>query len=574
MGVVAQERDWYPWDAVVASRAVLTAAQGLGARFHQAVSPRGAARSRGWRVVATAAGCGDLVKAVWLSRDPKPRIALRWLADAGDLALWCLAAGDDADTSEDAVIPGAALAVEAAARWGLPGAVVPLANAAVAAYVRGRRGHRLRLEQFSWQVMGTVGGLSLRLLAERRRRRLEAHLAAEREARLRRAELAGFHDVIVENEGALDLLQRALTLIELAAPGGEGLGSFAGAVKAAVAETARGQAAYLGDVLSAWQAEHNRRPDLAGLVQLDLGPGEGLLLLSQSQVDQLYARLDQLDLSGALAVGHEPQRMPFGACRLKVGEHDLYLDATEGMPRWVFDATPVAFLMGLGWLAQPAGAHREAVPWSVTAPPMLGFLAAALSWARREDSNRSVPPAASVAVSGLITFGYTVAATRTMRHPHSAEGISRFPWVMALQGYELIRGIPSEESGTRTRTFGLFGTAAIVAAGWWGSPEPRSGRALVAELGWVVAFDTYTWRLRRAMVESASHLTTTLAAQDDRLIAQAHRRGRDRASELMAEALDAARLELSERAAKLEPDVAAEAERRLERVSTVLRQTS
>lgn len=549
---------------------MLTAAQGIGARFHQAVSPRGAARTGAWRAVAVISGAGDLAKAMALSRDRQPRIALRWLADAADLALWCSAAGDDSDTSEDAVIPGAALAVEAAARWGAPGAVVPLANAAVAAFVRRRRGHRLRLEQFSWQAMGTIGGLSLRRLAERRRLQLEAHLAVERGARLRRAELAGFHDAIVENEGAVDLLQRALTLIELAAPGGQRLGSFAGAVKAAVAETARGQAAYLGDALSAWQAEHNRRPDLTGLVQLSYGPAEGLLLLGPSQVDQLYQRLDRLDLSGTVTVDHEPQRAPFGACRLRVGVQELYLDATEGVPRWVFDATPVGFLMDLGWLAQPAGAHREAVPWSVTVPPMLASLAAALYWARREDSNRSIKPAASVAVSGLITVGYTVAANKTMRHPHTADGASRFPWVMALQGYELIRGIPSEESGARTRVLGLLGTAVIVVAGWHGSPRPRSGRALVAELGWVLAFDAYTRRLRLAMVDSASELTRSMTAQDEKLVAEAHRRGRGRAQELMEGALEAARKELSERSAQLEPDVAEEAERRLQHVTTAL----
>lgn len=121
-----------------------------------------------------------------------------------------------------------------------------------------------------------------------------------------------------------------------------------------------------------------------------------------------------------------------------------------------------------------------------------------------------------------------------------------------------------------TTALGWAGTAAIIFAGWRASPRPRSFRALVAELGWIASFDAYAWRLRRAMLDSAARLTAAMADKDEKLIAEAHRRGRDRAFELIANSLSAARQRLRESAAKLAPDVAEEAHRRLGLVASAL----
>ncbi|HEV2369371.1 MAG TPA: hypothetical protein VGR90_05815, partial [Acidimicrobiales bacterium] len=474
MRPAVQERGWDPWQPMFAARAVLTVAEGIGSRFHQVVSPRGAARTWPWRAAAGAGAVVDLAKAVWFGGDKRLRLPTRLALDAADLALWCLAAEDDADTSEDAVIPGVALAAGAGARLGPGGLVVPAVNAAVAAAVRSRRGHQLRLEQFSWQVMGVVGGWCVRMLAARRRDRLERQQDLENEARTQRAELAGFHDLIVEHEGAVDLLQRANALIELSAPGGRRL-SFEGTVKAAAAEAARGQATYLADALAAWERRHNLRRELAGVVLLQLAEGAGTQLLSHAQVTALHGALDALPLGGTVAVDvvrAQPEDPPFMERRLTVGQWPVRLPG-EGAPRrWVFDATPVAFLLDLGWLSQPTGAQREAVPWKATIGPLAATVGAALWSARREDANRSIPPLASVAASGAITLVYTAAATRTMRNPHTDDGVSRFPWVMALQGYELVRGINTEEAPPAARALGWAAMAAIVATGWRLSPPP------------------------------------------------------------------------------------------------------
>lgn len=572
MGVAGQGNDWHPWDAVVASDATLSAAESLGARFHQVVSPRGAARTRGWRVVAVVQAVTDVARAAWLAGDPGFKLWPRLATDLADLALWCAAAEDDWDSSEDAVVPGVALAAGAAARYGAAGAVVPVANAVVGAAVRAARGHRLRLEQFSWQAMGTIGGWCLRGLAQRRRALMDRRWAAEREAQLQRAEVAGFHDLIVEHEGAVDLLQRAAVLIDLGSPGAE-VRSFMGAVKAAAAEAARNRASYLGDALAAWQRAHNLRPELAGMVHLDLAAGAGTVLLSSSQVAALHAGLDAAGLVGTVPIDiarDASMDRPFAARRLFLGTRVLNLPGEGDTRRWIFDATPVAFLMDLGWLAQPTGSHREAVPWAATIGPMAGALGAALWSARREETNRSVSPLAAVAISGAITLAYTVSATRTMRYSHTDAGISRFPWVMAIQGYELVRRISAEESGALVRGFGLVGTAAIMAIGWHLSPNPRSARALVAEFGWVVAFNAYARRLRRAMVESGTQLGAIVAAENESLEAEAYARGRQRAIRVIDEALDTARSDLERRGAELEWDVRAEAGRRLEEVAAAL----
>ena len=570
---VGQGVDWRPWDAMVASRAVLTAVQGLGSRFHQVVSPRGAAQRRSWRLAALAGAIVDIGKAAWLARDQRFRLAPRLALDAADLAVWCLAAGDDADTSEDAVIPGVPLAAEAGARWGPAGLVVPAVNAAVAAAVRSRRGHRLRLEQFSWQLMGTFGGWGVQLFARRRKALVDQQHGAELSARLRQSEMAGLHDAIVEHEGAIDLLQRATTLIDLSLPQARSR-NFAGAVKAAAADVARGQATYLGDALSVWQARQNLRPDLAGIVSIELVPPQaGTLLLSESQASTLLARIGDISPVGTvhveLADGDRAVAQPFGAHRFLVNGQAIDVPPETAATRWVFDATPMAFLMNLGWLAQPTGSHREAVPWSATLPPMAATLAAGLWSARRIEQNRSISPERTVALSAAITLGYTIAANATMHHSHTESGVPRYPWVMALQGYELLRGVSAEELTPVARWTGLLGTALILTTGWWFSPQPRSARALAAELGWVIGFDVYTARLRQATVEAGQRLSTAVAAQDDDLVADAYRRGRDRAQAIIQAALASARDDLGA-ATQLDEDVRAEARRRLDQVAAAL----
>jgi hypothetical protein len=125
-----------PYRAMVDARAMGTLAEGLGSRFHQTLSPRGAAQTRGWRWAALGCAALDVAKAYKLTRNDRFNLTARLLLDSADLALWCTGARDDTHTSEDSVIPGVALATEAGARLGVGGLIVPALNAAVAAAVR------------------------------------------------------------------------------------------------------------------------------------------------------------------------------------------------------------------------------------------------------------------------------------------------------------------------------------------------------------------------------------------------------------------------------------------------------
>jgi hypothetical protein len=499
--------------------------------------------------------------------------------DAADLAVWCLAARDDTDTSEDAVIPGVALAAEAGSRLGPAGFVVPLVNACVAGTVRRRRGHELRLEQFTWQLMGTTGGWMLTVFARRRRAAVEREHDRDLRALLQGARLAGLHDVVMTNEGAIDVLQRATALVDLTGPGGRRR-DFAGAFKADIADAVRARATYLRDALLVWQTRHNLQPDLRRAVSIELVPEAGTVLLGAEQVLQLHAALDGADLSGrvpvALADPAEAAR-PHGDRDLVVGGTRVALPSAAVERMWRFDAIPTAFLMNIGWLLQPTGRHREAVRWPATALPLTMSIGATFWSARRADRDGVASPRIALGLAFGSTIAYTVAASRSMRNPHARVGdasdpklVSRFPWTLSLQGYELVRSIVAADLDAPERAWAAAASAVIVVTGWRLAPAPRSARALAAELAWVAATVIGARQLREAIAGQADELAAAVGADDERATREAYREGRARAQATIAAAVDDARRSL-EAAEHLDAELRAEAERRLETARALLR---
>ena len=569
-----------PYSAVVRTRPTLTLVEGLGSRLHQTLSPRGAARSGGWRVIAAASAVVDIGKARWLARDERFAFGARLALDAADLAVWCVAARDDTDTSEDAVIPGVALAAEAGSRLGPAGFVVPVATACVAAAVRRRRGHRLRLEQFTWQVMGVAGGWMLTEFARRRRVALEREHDRDLRAMVQGAQLAGLHDVVMTNEGAIDVLQRATALVDLTGPAGRRR-DFAGAFKADIADAVRAHATYLRDALLVWQTRHNLQPDLRRAARIDLAPDDGTILLMVEQVQRLHAALDAMDVSGVVEVApvdRAESARPYGDRDLRVNGTVLRLPSSVAERMWRFDAIPTAFLMNIGWLLQPTGKHREAVPWSATALPLAMSVGATVWSARRADRDGVASPRVALGVSLVSTVAYTVASSRTMRNPHAPTGdssgaapvASRFPWTLALQGYELVRSIVAVDLDASERFWAGAATAGIVGTGWFLSPPPRSARSLAAELQWVAGTVVGARSLRDAIRDQADALAESVGVDDERLTREAYRRGRVRAHETIARAVAEAASAL-EAAEHLDAPLRAEAERRLAAARSLIR---
>jgi hypothetical protein len=494
------------------------------------------------------------------------------LLDAGDLAVWCCAATDDADTSEDTVIPGVALAAEAGARLGLLGFVVPAVNATVAVAVRSRRGHRLRLEQFSWQLMGVAGGWMLTAFARRRQNTLEREHETDLRARLQGAELAGIHDLVTINEGAIDVLQRATALLDLGASGSQRRRDLAGAFKADVAKAARSHATYLRDALMLWQTGHNSQPQLSRTVSIELAADDGTILLSARQVGRLHAELNRLDPAGRVwvaAADRSQASHPYGDRDLKIDSSIVALPGDTPTRAWTFDAIPTAFLMGIGWLLQPMGKHREAVPFSATVVPLAMTIGAAAWSARHADRHGTATPGVAVGLSFATTVAYTVTATRAMRNPRT-NTVSRFPWTLALQGYELVRSSVSTDLDTGQRRRAATGTAAIIGLGWALTPRPRSVLALAAELQWVVGTVMGARQLQGAIHNCADQLAQKMSEQDDRAIAVAYQRGRASANATIAAALATAGEALTNASRNLDPELRAEAERRLHTAAHLL----
>lgn len=565
-----------PYSAVVRTRSTLTLIEGLGSRLHQIVSPRGAAKTGAWRAAATASAAVDVAKARWLVRDQRFALGGRLALDAADLALWCIAARDDTDTSEDAVIPGVALAAEAGARLGAAGFVVPAVNACVAACVRRRRGHDLRLEQFTWQLMGVAGGAVLTRFARRRRAALEREHDRDLPAMLQTAQLAGLHDVVMINEGAIDVLQRATALVDLGGPAGRRR-DFAGAFKADIADAVRAHATYLRDALMVWQTRHNFQPDLHRAVIVELDPQAGTILLTSEQVQRLHDTLDAMDLSGRVAIAPvdatEAAR-PYGHRNLMVNEAVIALPSAVAERTWRFDAIPTAFLMNICWLLQPTSRQREAVPWSATALPLAMSVGATVWSARRADRDGAASPRLALGLSFASTLTYTIASNLTMRQPYgadasAAEASSRFPWTLALQGYELVRSIVAADLDGPQRSLAAAASVAIVATGWLLAPDPRSARSLAAELQWVAATVIGARHLRHAIRDQADELAASVSADDDRATLAAYRRGRARALATIEAAVTDATRNL-EAAQHLDAELRAEAERRLNAARALL----
>jgi hypothetical protein len=537
----------------------------LGSRLHSAISTRGAAQSAGWRSAAFASIALDLVTASRLRRDRSFHFASRLALDAADLALWCAAAGDDPDTTSDSVIPGVALAAEAGARMGARGLVVPTVNAAVVALVRRRRGHDLRLWQIGWQVMGVFGGIGLSVSAARRRAAVEEAHRRDLEARVQASELAGSHAVMTESDPVADHLQRATALIELG-----GLvprrSSSVSSWKASLAEATRARAAFLADTLLTWQTTHNLHPDLRSMVLMDLAPGVGTVLLTDSQADDLRSQLDLLDLRGkvtvTLADAHEARR-PDGRRDLLLNGRELRLGRPSETLSLLYDAVPTAFVMSTLWFLPPLSDTREAVPFRVAAGPMT-ITAGAAAWsAARANRDGLAPRPASVALSALATGIYTWTSGPAARSPHSPDGASWFPWMLALQGYTLVTEHCGADLDPRLLRLARIGTVAFVAIGLLRSPAPRSLRAAVSELVWPVGIGLWASATARAIRTDAMRRADEIRDHDESSIDSAYVRGRSRIVRYLERELEQAERELRQKAPEMDGDLHEEASRRI-----------
>ena len=555
-------------DSFVNDRAATHVIWRLGSRVHQVLSTRGAAHTPAWRAAAAAGALTDLLGAWYLSKSEEFHLVPRLVLDAADLALWCLAAGDDPDSTSDAVIPAVALAAEAGARLGFGGLVVPATQAVVAWAVRRARGHDPRVWQLGWQIMGVAGGAGLSVSAFRRREAVRAEHERDLEARVQAAELAGAHQLATWADPVADLLLRARALVDLggATPRPTGL---VGAWKAALADATRARSAFLGDTLATWQVVHNLHPDLRTAVRLELESDAGTVLLSPAQADELRDRLDQQGLHGSVAVAlADPveARRPGGRRDLVVGGALVSIGPAVGERSWIYDAVPTAFVMSTLWLLPPLSQTREGVRLPAVIAPIVGT-AAVTAWAVVQAERQGlVPRRPAVVASGLATLAYTVGSSLGARSPHSPDGASRFGWMLALQGYLLVTEHAAPELSGRDRTLARLGAGGLVAIGWTLAPAPRSMRSLLSEVVWPVGIGLWAGSTARSIARDAARTAEQVGRRDAEAVTGALEQGRERVRQYLSAELSSSLVALASRESELDADIREEAARRLAEV--------
>lgn len=542
------------------SRYALFIAQRCGTRVNQLISPLW--DDRGFVRHSIPAALLGLDAAVfrWIKRDERLNLAPRLALDAAEVFFTALTAvRDDYDESAIPLVPGCPLAVEAAARMGLPGLVVPLVNGLAFASARRLRGREPKIGLIGWQVAGSVGGLALTSYGRRRRAaELERH-RRELAARIERAETEGRSNIAAGTDALIDAVQRATVLVHLAT--GHDAENRAGTWKAELAHEIRQDYAFLGDVVVAFQSESNAVPDLRAIVQFDIDEAAGAVLLSRDQAAELRDRLSELGLRGR---HHVTARSDRSGTEVTIGDRTIRLALAERDVKLNFDAVPGGFAWSALWLAVANGKTRENVPaWASFGPAALA-LAAVFGLHRdgvRRGSVASRPK--SLAITSVLTIGSTIVQTLTMGNVTGAGGTSRFPFTLSMRGYGLVAVLCWRDLSSRGRS--AAGGVGLLngVIGWLLTPKPRSRREGVADLAWPAQSVALAGSLAAAIDNDAAALAEALRADDYVALDEARERGRVAAEAFARTCVDEARETLRENGPELSPDVLAECERRL-----------
>lgn len=548
---------------LIRTRVPLHLAMRLGTRVNQLVSPFWADRSPVHRATTVALGVVDLAIARRLRSDPRLGLRLRLPLDAAELALaYATAVRDDYDEASVPAVMGCPLAVEAGARLGLKGLVVPAVNLTVGTLVRRARGQRPRTGTMAWQVAATLGGVGIAAYGRRRRRAVVAQHHRNRVALELQAEIEGRHELAVGRHVVLDDIQRATALIDLTLreprrhnPAGEW--------KAELATTTRAAFAYTGDVLSGWQARHNASsPDLRTVVRLHLPPHQAAVVLARSQADALEGALSRAHLRGTVPVEVRGRR---DATEVIVDGRRIVLPVPLGQPRVAFDPVPGAFLWSALWLMVAGAASREHVPRWAAAGPAAAAVAMAVGAHRLGERHGGRAPRPTVTAWSVgLTLASTVLHIRTMRNTHGHGSTSRYPHSLAMRGFALVTVLAWSELDRRHRTATVTAGAAIPALAWHLSPSPRSGRELVAELAWPLQALALGGSLVAAIETDAERLGQELRTEDLQALHDARARGRVDALEFACRSLSEAEADLADNVGDLPRDIATEVRRRLD----------
>ncbi len=543
-------------------RARLNVAMRLASRSHSVLSLGGAARGPLRLAVAGSSAAVDLAMAGHLRRSDRPSTGLHAAVNAVDLATWTLLQTRPGPAQlSTAINSGHPLAVEAGARYGWRAVLVPLGGAVLAEGAARSRGRRSEPAAFAWQLAAVAGGAGLSRYVDRlRTRRLKVHevLAAAESAR---AELAAQNEVAIGVGNVIDEVQRAASLIRMAAdvPG------RAVPWKAELAARTRRTHRYLIDVLLAWQQDHNAgSADLATVVDFVVDPALAPVVLDGAAATRLEDVLSGKGRHGRVRVsgGGSTGGGPSAEIALRIGAERLLLDTGVEPLRLHVDPLPGGFAWLALWLA--AAGPQD----GVGAVACLGPAAVALgltAWSHLAGRHGAPTPAtpAVVASSGLTAFA-AVVQTRRVRTPRDQPDIPRIPMSLGLRGHALVTALAAPRLPAPVLAGAIGAGLGTVALAWWVTPGPAPLREFVAELSWSVMSAVMARSFTEGIERDAIELESDVRADDRRRRRLGADLGRSRALAQVRMALDEA-IALEQRYRPVLPvAVAAEARRRLD----------
>ncbi len=209
---------------------------------------------------------------------------------------------------------------------------------------------------FNW-LLGW--GMAIYLMLRERTQRREMTLLTA--ARSDEARLAAHSDVLCRSGGTADLIQRAGVLLALQ---GSHVGQDVAATKRVAAAGAHQRGGLLGTEVARWASTVNSSPDLGGRVQPEMAPDVATLLLTETQVDAVRARLGTLAARGRIDV-----RLVAGATErtdrdrtIAVGNDLVVVPGSPGLRRWVISPVPTACVLVVVWMLHPLAAGLTTQP--------------------------------------------------------------------------------------------------------------------------------------------------------------------------------------------------------------------
>ncbi len=557
--------------AILESRDTLHLSYRLVIRFAQWTSISGAAAPGAglWRAALPAFVVLDVVTWMFLRRNPGFGLAWRLPLDAADMAFWSLSPLPFTHIYDVAVLIATPLAVESGFRMGARGLVVPVVCMVVTIPARLVAGLPAYPLTFLWLIL-TVGlGMAAFSYCRRLHDQAEADRAQQRAADSGRAFLVGQNAVAMGADSVVDALEGVVPVLGRPAEG-SALWRLADGWKARLAADTSAQAAYLQVALLGWESTHNRHPDLSARVELYLGEGMGTVLLTGRQTGSLHARLDELDLRGAVRVDlveaasaatrplGTPLDMLVDGCRIRVPADRTVLVRPV-------DIAPVTYgLIAAEVVPMMVPARGGMLP--VAAGLAIASCGAAAWWSHRQLARRGVAARSTVLVGAIVVALFLTALSNVfLTEAVSPEGDTFYNGI-GLMLLALVGGVYLQGLSRRMAALLAGATVLVVVVMVALANGPPSVRSLVCALAFTLAPFPTCWQIGRALARATVRDQEASVDRDLRVTAEAFSEGQESVLALVRLARDDARAQLAAVAVTLEPGLATLVSTRLEEV--------